>query len=262
MAENESGSTDSPPLPRGAYNFNFDDIDENSNPFESRKRIDSSPDRDTNNSNFNPFQTKTKMASSPVDIIEQNPFQTKTKMASSPVNIIEENPFQTKSKVASSPPKDFDNEEDPFQSKSKVASSPPKDFDNEENPFQSKSKVASSPLNERNPLKTKSKLGNSPTKDFDGEENPFKTKSNLSNSPPGQIQSVLNENVTDGVDQSHIETADESHTQVNTSAERLKDSGDNTVQASPLVEDAGEDSLGEKVQDGGADIGRAPKSKL
>ena len=217
MADDEPGSTGSPPLPRGTYTFNFDEVDENTNPFEPRKRMNNSPERDKNNSSANPFQTKSKVASSPIDIGQENAFQTKSKLGSSPNGSYnEQNPFKTISKLGNSPQKELDSEEDPF--------------------------------------KTKSKLGTSPQK-LDNEEDPSKTKSKLGTS--GQTESVI----TDNTNQSNTETAEEPHTEINAGDQRLKDRQE-VVQTPPLpADDAGDDSQGEKVQDGGADVERVPKSK-
>ncbi|KAK3592475.1 hypothetical protein CHS0354_008284 [Potamilus streckersoni] len=57
----------SPPLPKGTYNFNFDEFDENTNPFESKKRLDISPTRscDGNDGSLNPFKSRSNFARSP-----------------------------------------------------------------------------------------------------------------------------------------------------------------------------------------------------
>ena len=209
MADDEPVSPGSPPLPRGTYNINFDELDENTNPFVSHKRLDNSPDRDKNNSNINPFQTKSKLPSTPTDTVNS-----------------EENPFQTRSKLSSSPTRETD-------------------------------------INEINPFKTKSKLGTSPPKGVtDSEEDPFTTKSKLGSSPPRE--SVLSDN-----DKLAANEADNNGASYSEIAESHSDKGlgagdrSEVIPTPPLPsDDAGEDSQGEKVQDGGADVvEKVPKSK-
>ena len=86
MAEDDDGSS-SPPLPRGTYNFNFDDLDDNIDPFKPGRGLLNSPDKEMN---INPFESKSKLSSSPPirnhmkeDV---NPFQTKSKLGQSPPN--------------------------------------------------------------------------------------------------------------------------------------------------------------------------------
>ena len=62
MCDPESDNT-SPPLPsQGAYSFNFDEVDEFTNPFQPKKALSSSPPKVSSGS---PFQGKSKLSSSP-----------------------------------------------------------------------------------------------------------------------------------------------------------------------------------------------------
>ncbi|XP_023932122.1 transforming acidic coiled-coil-containing protein 2 isoform X2 [Lingula anatina] len=215
---NDTGETSPIPIPKGSYNYNFDDFDENTDPFACKKGLAMSPPKTGGDAIFNsgnegvddnidPFKTKSKMKMSPPkggDFDENiNPFQTKSKVAMSPPkhDDFDENmdPFKTKSNMAQSPPKtgDFGEDIDPFQTKSKVAMSPPKhdDFDENIDPFKTKSKMANSPPKEEHfdenidPFQTKSKVGQSPPKseNFDDNIDPFKTKTKVAQSPPNNM---------------------------------------------------------------------------
>jgi hypothetical protein len=52
---------ESPPLPRGSYNFNFDDFDENTNPFETKTSIKVLD----NDSSSDPFKPSKALSQSP-----------------------------------------------------------------------------------------------------------------------------------------------------------------------------------------------------
>ena len=218
------------PLPKGSYNINFDELDETTNPFATRKRLESSPDRDNkNNSSFNPFETKSKLPSTPTE---------------SNVNC-ENDPFQPKSELSSSPSGDMDNEMNPFQARSKIGTSPQKEVDNIEDPFISRSQLASSPPKDVNL------------------ENPFKTVSKLAGSPPKQTESVLNDKVVS----SDADNNGEGYAINRKESQSVSDKGvkDRTecIRTPPLPsDDAGDDGQGEKVQDGGAEVEEnVPKSK-
>ena len=110
MGDADDDHPPSPPLARGAYNFNFDDFDENTDPFGSKGGLANSPGKDIPN----PFGSSNKMASSPPlpshmnkkNIPEKNPFKTKSKLGSSPtqsdtINIGESNQGDTDSGIDS-----------------------------------------------------------------------------------------------------------------------------------------------------------------
>jgi len=73
------------PIPKGSYNLNFDDLDENTNPFQTQSKIGNSPTKDTEN----PFQTQTKLSSSPSESNNniygaEDPFKSKNTLSSTP----------------------------------------------------------------------------------------------------------------------------------------------------------------------------------
>ncbi|XP_033756788.1 transforming acidic coiled-coil-containing protein 2-like isoform X2 [Pecten maximus] len=76
------------PIPRGSYNLNFDEIDENTNPFATKSVVGQSPPV---GGNTNPFQTVAKMGHSPPTNSNNNIY-----------NI--EDPFKSKNTLSSSPP--------------------------------------------------------------------------------------------------------------------------------------------------------------
>ncbi|KAL3864662.1 hypothetical protein ACJMK2_006326 [Sinanodonta woodiana] len=63
----EDDGENSPPIPKGTYNFNFDEFDENTNPFQPKKRLDVSPTRnsDGNDASLNPFKSRSNFSRSP-----------------------------------------------------------------------------------------------------------------------------------------------------------------------------------------------------
>lgn len=206
---------DSPPLPRGSYNINFDELDDTIDPFKPRGGLSNSPGKEISN----PFQSKSKLASSPPKQAFKKPVvenhqadldqddtakeekvdsggdsQTNNISRSPAINI--KKPVKGKKKKvkkvqneteAFAGSTDF-NEENPFQTKTKLGQSPSADTEfNEENPFKTKSKLGNSPTSEEDPFKSKSSLKNSPQNDSEylSEENPFQTKTKLGVSPPG-----------------------------------------------------------------------------
>ncbi|XP_060068136.1 transforming acidic coiled-coil-containing protein 3-like isoform X2 [Ylistrum balloti] len=76
------------PIPRGSYNLNFDEIDENTNPFQTKTVLGQSPPI---GGNVNPFQTVSKMGHSPPTNSNNNIYDI-------------EDPFKSKNKLSSSPP--------------------------------------------------------------------------------------------------------------------------------------------------------------
>ncbi|KAL4231194.1 Transforming acidic coiled-coil-containing protein 2 [Mactra antiquata] len=180
----EGDRPDSPPLPRGSYNINFDELDLDAiDPFKSGGGLGSSPKKDT----INPFQSKSKLGSSPPihsqpisipsnenehDSEEINPFQSKSKLGQSPVlNSFADNgedPFKSKTKLGHSPPGSSDFNEEPCESSYDAPETNGIDNELEENPFHSKSKLGNSPVNEvENPFQNRSKLSSSPVNSAD-----------------------------------------------------------------------------------------------
>ena len=51
------------PIPRGSYNFNFDEFDENVNPFQSKSKVSNSPTKN----DVDPFASKSKLGHSPTE---------------------------------------------------------------------------------------------------------------------------------------------------------------------------------------------------
>ncbi|XP_069140133.1 transforming acidic coiled-coil-containing protein 3-like isoform X2 [Argopecten irradians] len=76
------------PIPRGSYNLNFDELDENTNPFQTKSIVGQSPPV---GGNIDPFQTESKMGHSPPTNSNNNIYDV-------------EDPFKSKSKISSSPP--------------------------------------------------------------------------------------------------------------------------------------------------------------
>ncbi|XP_021348617.1 transforming acidic coiled-coil-containing protein 1-like isoform X2 [Mizuhopecten yessoensis] len=81
------------PVPKGSYNLNFDEIDEDSNPFQTKTVLGQSPPV---GGNINPFQTISKMGHSPQTNSNNNIYD---------IDIdIGEDPFKSKNQLSSSPP--------------------------------------------------------------------------------------------------------------------------------------------------------------
>ena len=51
------------PIPRGSYNFNFDEFDENVNPFQSKSKVSNSPTKN----DVDPFTSISKLGHSPTE---------------------------------------------------------------------------------------------------------------------------------------------------------------------------------------------------
>ncbi|XP_053407888.1 transforming acidic coiled-coil-containing protein 2-like isoform X2 [Mercenaria mercenaria] len=217
----------SPPLPRGSYNINFDELDDSIDPFKPRGGLGNSPCKEISN----PFQTKNKMASSPPKqdlaepVLENHNIEPQDTVGDEIADVSEVKEDEVESIVTKSPAIDIKkfgkskkkvkkkqvskgdvssaenidlNDENPFATKTKLGQSPPPD----EDPFQTKNKLGSSPPNdtnfamEENPFQTQSKLGSSPPNDsnFALEENPFQTKNKLGSSPPNDSNFGMEEN--------------------------------------------------------------------
>ncbi|CAH1783010.1 unnamed protein product [Owenia fusiformis] len=179
-----------PTPPRGAYNFNFDDFDENSDPFGSKIKMSNSP----------PLKSK----AIPQNIDDINPFQSKKSLANSPPSA---DPFKSSKALANSPPT------------SAPIKTPSKDTDANDNfddidPFQSKKSLANSPPS-ADPFKSSKALANSPptSTHMDANDNfndidPFKVKNSLANSPPsGSPIMSLNKDI-DSNDNTLLNTGD------------------------------------------------------
>ncbi|XP_052771622.1 transforming acidic coiled-coil-containing protein 1-like isoform X2 [Mya arenaria] len=184
----------SPPLSRGAYNINFDELDLDAiDPFKPRGGLLLSPTKAPSN----PFQSKSKIASSPplprhAAPVTPGPVEEDICVVDEPedfppppppeeeVNgggnsqiVDDEVVLETVTSEASvSDPIEIVSNENPFQSKNKLGQSPPNLY--EENPFQTKSKIAESPKSydiskDMKPFQSNSKMGRSPP---DGNEAP------------------------------------------------------------------------------------------
>ena len=97
MADPESP----PPLPKAGYNIDWDNFDENINPFATKSKVssmanDAMDDNKTSDLEINPFQCKNKMADSPPSspkssMDDFDPFQSKNQMSASPTPLPEMN---------------------------------------------------------------------------------------------------------------------------------------------------------------------------
>lgn len=80
------------PIPKASYSFNFDDIDDTFNPFQSKSSCGIQNSPPINAGNINPFQGKSKLGQSPPvgsnnnnnQDAEIDPFSAKNKLGSSP----------------------------------------------------------------------------------------------------------------------------------------------------------------------------------
>lgn len=214
---------ESPPLPRGSYNINFDELDDTIDPFKPRGGLSLSP----RNEISNPFQTKSKLPSSPPiqpsgnnqnlaseeNVEEVDPFKSGNKLGRSPPD--QESFPDLNNQHISSQPIDIDPDVNPFQTKTKLGHSPPA-VTEEENPFQTKNKLGYSPpvtTEEENPFQTRSKLSSSPPSDSgfsESMENPFQTKSKLGRSPPNEDKNLAENDLTTSQDSSVHENNNDS----------------------------------------------------
>ncbi|XP_064604060.1 transforming acidic coiled-coil-containing protein 3-like isoform X2 [Liolophura sinensis] len=111
MADNGNNEDDAlPPLPRGSYNINFDELDENTNPFQTSSKVAMSP-----------MPARKNQPTTGAD--GDNPFQSKSKIGRSPPGSPAPDSFLTP------PPEeaggDFDDNIDPFATKNALQNSPP-----------------------------------------------------------------------------------------------------------------------------------------
>ena len=95
----------SPPLPKGSYNFNFDDFDENTNPFETKSKIKSLD----NDPNIDPFKPSKTLSVSPTT--SNNNILDSVSSEGDTVNHVEQ-PVKTRNKIPRSPVQSPDNQLD------------------------------------------------------------------------------------------------------------------------------------------------------
>ncbi|XP_052252100.1 transforming acidic coiled-coil-containing protein 3-like isoform X12 [Dreissena polymorpha] len=180
MSDNEERSN-SPPLPRGAYNINFDDIDLDAiDPFKPRGGIGVA-------ANKNPFVGRSKLSASPPlprHVECANDINSVRDNVETEVNGIPDEPDDLPP-----PPPDERNEDEMEQAESREnesAVSEPLHFEAEENPFKQKSKIARSPREEMEPAESvENETAVSEPINIEAEENPFKRKSKIARSPRG-----------------------------------------------------------------------------
>lgn len=199
---------DSPPLPRGAYSINFDELDDSIDPFKPRGGIGSLPGNDVSN----PFKARTKLGSSPPKQTRPIPITKKSKKnkvsndedtenAEDVIdNVVDsvENPVteEVANGVENPHEKVVDNvnegeanpAEDVVGNINEGEVNPVEDFvadEGEANPVKENNidHKYELDMDDENPFKTKSKIAKSPTGNVD-EDNPFKTKTKLGHSPP------------------------------------------------------------------------------
>ena len=189
----------SPPLSKGAYNFNFDEFDDSMDPFKSKGGLSLSPPT----AGGNPFQSKCKMGSSPpVHAMGSSPpVHAKSSVQDDAIETDVDDPFTSSSKLGESPPGDAAIPNDREMSE-------PINIDTDVSPFVTKSKVAlSPPITDENPLQTQNKMSNSPPSDSgfsESVENPFETKTKMGISPP-QSDSVLTQSDITNVEESSVQ---------------------------------------------------------
>lgn len=113
MADNGNNEDDAlPPLPRGSYDINFDEFDENTNPFQTSNKLAMSP---------MPARKNQPTAGADGD----NPFQSKSKLGRSPPGTPAPDSLLTPPPEEAGADVHFDDNVDPFATRNALQNSPP-----------------------------------------------------------------------------------------------------------------------------------------
>ena len=215
--EESQEAPESPILPKGSYNIDWDNFDDSVNPFETKSKVVSdfdSPSVSSNKPAASVVKDNKKTAVSKASVgpkktsgakkpAKVNPSVRTTSLKKEEVV----DPFKPKKAISNSPTPAtqlVDDDIDPFKPKKAISNSPPpvaQPFDDDIDPFKSKKAISNSPPpvavgNDVDPFKSTQALVNSPIReslpplDVPEDSDPFKPRKALSNSPTTSVNAI------------------------------------------------------------------------